>query len=83
MIKNVVIFTKNNCEWCVRVKKVLESIGVTFEERNIDEDYEALMGARARKFKTMPQVMIDQAWIGGCEDTVAHLRRLGYELQLE
>lgn len=80
---NVFIFTKNDCKWCVKVKEVFKSLDVTFEERNIDEDFEALMEARAQGFKTMPRVMIDQVWIGGHEDTIAHLRDQGYELQLE
>lgn len=37
-MENIIVYTKNDCPNCLHVKFALESAGVTYETRNIDED---------------------------------------------
>jgi glutaredoxin len=72
-MKKVVVFSKNNCPWCVKVKKLLNSFGVKFVELNIEENDTAADLAIAWQFKTMPQVIADDKFIGGYEATHLYL----------
>jgi glutaredoxin len=72
-MQTALIYTKNDCVWCTKVKTLLESKGLLYVVRNIDEDEAALMDAAT--FKTMPQVFIDGIHIGGYEATENHLAK--------
>jgi len=72
----VTVFSKNDCNWCTRVKDLLRSRGIDFTERNIEQDEDAFEAALERGFRTMPQVYIDDELIGGFEATEAHLKNL-------
>ncbi len=49
----LILYTKNNCKYCEKVKDAFLASNVTYEERNIEnEDY--LAEARAKGAMTMP-----------------------------
>ena len=65
--KEIVVWSKNNCAYCVSAKGLLKSKGLEFEERNIesgdwsrDQFFEANPGA-----KTLPQVWVNGSLVGG------------------
>lgn len=37
-MSNVIVYSKNNCPYCVQLKKYLNEQNVAFEERNIEEN---------------------------------------------
>ncbi|MBE6053724.1 MAG: glutaredoxin family protein [Clostridium sartagoforme] len=37
----VKVYSTNSCPWCVKAKNYLNSVGVTFEELNVQEDMAA------------------------------------------
>lgn len=49
----LILYTKDNCDHCVRVKKVFEERRVTYEERNIKES-EYLKEVQSHQARTMP-----------------------------
>lgn len=62
-----IIWSKDNCAFCVRAKQLLESKQIEYEERNIAEGkwtreqlLEAVPNAR-----TVPQIFIDNKHVGG------------------
>jgi glutaredoxin len=66
-IKNVVVWSKDHCPYCVNAKNLLDSKGIKYEERNIshgewtrEQLLEAVPNAR-----TVPQIFIDGVLIGG------------------
>ena len=66
----VEIYTKAFCPYCHRAKALLDRKGVAFEEIDI-----TLGGARrgemierAGGHSTVPQIFIDGAHVGGCDD---------------
>jgi glutaredoxin 3 len=69
----VEIYTKMMCPFCSRAKKLLADKGVTFEEYDITMGgpKRAEMLQRAGGRSTVPQIFVDDAHIGGCDDIVA------------
>ena len=62
-----VVWSKDNCTFCVQAKALLESKGIEFEERNISEGTwtkEQLLEA-VPTARTMPQIFVDDTHVGG------------------
>lgn len=75
---NVEIYTKPTCGFCHMAKRLLKSKNVSFAEVNImmQPKRRAEMIQRANGGSTVPQIFIDGAHIGGCDDLMA-LERAG------
>jgi glutaredoxin 3 len=69
-----IVWSKNQCPFCVQAKALLESKGIEFEERNVstswtkDQLLEAVPNAR-----TLPQIFLDDNYIGGFTELRRHL----------
>lgn len=69
-----IIWSKDNCTYCVQAKKLLEQKGIRFEERKIGDGYtkedllESVPNAR-----TVPQIFLDGELIGGFTELRAKL----------
>ena len=61
-----IVWSKNQCPYCVQAKALLESRGIEYEERNIQDcwDKEDLLGA-VPTARTLPQIFLDQELVGG------------------
>ena len=68
----VVVYTKENCPYCVMAKNLLSARSITFEEIRIDLDEskrdEML---RLSNRRTVPQIFINDQPIGGYDDLAA------------
>lgn len=70
-----VVWSKNNCGYCVRAKELLKKHGVDFGERNISEGMwttQQLLEI-APGVRTMPQIFMDSKHIGGFDDLDAYM----------
>ena len=70
-----IVYSKENCPYCYKVKQVLEMTGREFEVQTLDEDFTrqefyATFGTGS----TFPQVVCDNKKLGGCVDTIKFLR---------
>ena len=72
-MSNVVIYTKDYCPFCHSAKALLESKGVAFTEYDIAAQPELRdeMINKANGGSTVPQIFINDAHIGGCDDMMA------------
>jgi glutaredoxin len=74
MNKNAIVFTQNACQGCATVKSILGVAGYSIEEIKLDnvdakkKFFEHFPGAR-----TVPQVVINGAPIGGLDAVKAFL----------
>ncbi|MBI1362400.1 MAG: glutaredoxin 3 [Proteobacteria bacterium] len=73
MAADIVMYTKDYCPYCTRAKALLEQLGQTYTEIDLvkhptrkDE-----MVERAHGRTTVPQIFIDDAHVGGCDDLFA------------
>ncbi len=66
----VEIYTSPLCGFCYQAKSLLNNKGVDFDEVDIiaNPDRKPEMIARAMGRQTVPQIFINNAHIGGCDD---------------
>lgn len=70
---NIVIYTTRICPYCDRAKLLLTKKGVEFSEIDVSDD-DALretMTIKAGGRRTVPQIFINGAHVGGCDDLYA------------
>lgn len=75
---HITIYTTPTCPFCHRAKALLTSKNVTFEEIDVSRDFalREKMMERAHGRRTVPQIFIGDAHIGGSDD-LAELERAG------
>lgn len=75
---SIEIYTKSTCGFCHMAKRLLTSKGVSFAEVDIlvQPEKRAEMIGRANGGSTVPQIFIDGAHVGGCDDLMG-LERSG------
>lgn len=74
----VEIYTSKLCGFCHAAKRLLDSKGVEFDETDVgrDANKKGEMITRANGGRTVPQIFIDDAHVGGC-DELYELERSG------
>jgi len=67
------IYTTMLCPYCYQAKKLLSQHGAEFIEIDVmaDQDKRREMIQRAGGRRTVPQIFIDGAHVGGCDDLQA------------
>ena len=62
-----IVWSKDQCPYCIQAKALLDSKGIEYEERNImhgtytkEQLLEAVPTAR-----TLPQIFLDEEYVGG------------------
>ena len=72
-----VVWSKNQCPFCVQAKALLESKGIEYEERNVQENWtkEQLLEA-VPTARTLPQIFLDDKLIGGFTELRAHFQKV-------
>ena len=72
-----VVWSKNNCAICDRAKALLESKKISYEERNIEDEFSPWTSEDFFKAvpnaRTFPQIEIDGKMIGGYEMMMTHI----------
>lgn len=70
MSAKVVIYTTPTCPYCIRAKSLLDSKGVNYENIDLSKELPQvrtelteLTGSR-----TVPQIFINDQFVGGCDD---------------
>ena len=72
----ILIYSKENCVYCSKAKALVKRLGMTFEEKKLEEDFDGdpnkLIEHIGKKVRTMPQIKIDGELIGGYNQLVEH-----------
>ena len=74
------VYTKDDCPWCIKVKRVLNDCGIQYEELKLGLDYkrEELKALLPESLPlTVPQTFVYNKRIGGYEDLVEYLESNG------
>lgn len=74
------IYTKDDCPWCVKAKRLMKDMNLEYEELKLGVDYEreelkALLPETLPL--TVPQIFVYTRRIGGYEDLVDYLESSG------
>jgi glutaredoxin 3 len=72
MAKHIQVYTWANCPYCIRAKNLLNGKGLPFEEINLDgKDKEVAELREKTGQRTIPQIFIDDKFIGGFSELAA------------
>ena len=55
----MILYTKNNCAQCRFTKLHMANMGVTYEERNVDDNEAYMQEALDTGYKSMPIVVVN------------------------
>jgi glutaredoxin 3 len=69
----VEVYTTRSCPYCVRVKRLLETRGIAYDEIDVsvDQALREQVIERSGGRRTVPQVFIDGTAIGGYDEIAA------------
>lgn len=71
-MKEIIVYSKEVCPYCVRAKSLLQRKGAVFTEIKIsDEETKNEMIKKSGGRMTVPQIFIGELHIGGCDDLYA------------
>jgi glutaredoxin 3 len=70
-----IVWSKNACPFCVQAKALLESKGIEYEERNVQNGWtkEQLLEA-VPTARTLPQIFLNDNYVGGFTELRKHLQ---------
>ena len=72
---NFVIYSKQNCPYCHKIKTVLELTGSSFVVYTLEDDFtKEEFYSEFGEGSTFPQVICDTKKLGGCVDTIKFLK---------
>jgi glutaredoxin 3 len=69
---NIIIYSKDNCSYCRMAKDFFDARQIAYTEIRVDLDSEKLEEMlRLSQRRTVPQIVINDQFIGGYDDLVA------------
>lgn len=72
------IYTREGCDYCDKLKLVLDSFKIKYKQYKLDEDFNrSTFYSMFSESSTFPQVMIDGVSIGGYTETIEYLTAIG------
>ena len=79
----VLIYSSSLCGYCYQAKTLLKKKNITFQEIDVDEDFNKRkeMIAKSNGRTSVPQIFFGDIHIGGCDD-LFNLDRIG-KLEVE
>lgn len=76
-MRDVIVYTTETCSFCTRVKMLLRSQAIDFQEINLAGDPEGVIAlAEKTGMMTLPQVTVGGILVGGYDET-AHAASTG------
>jgi len=77
----ITVYSKNNCVFCTKAKTLLKNLGLEYEEKSFEKDFDSdpskLIEDIGKNVRTMPQIKIDGELIGGYNQLVEHFADKG------
>jgi glutaredoxin 3 len=72
-MREVKIYTTRVCAYCVAAKRLLDQVGLTYEEIGLDDKPELRQKISAENghYRTVPMIFVDGQFIGGFTDLQA------------
>lgn len=74
-ITQIILYTKNNCGYCVKAKSLLKDLGLTYTEKKFENfnNVEELFEDIGKQVRSMPQIKIKGELIGGYNQLIEYL----------
>ena len=77
---DIIIYTKDNCSWCVKAKELMNNLHLSYDEKKLGTDYtrdelREMLGEHLPL--TVPQIYVRGKRIGGYEDFADYCETTG------
>ena len=69
----VKIYGKKNCPQCEQAKALLKSKSLGYEYIDLGSNIEAMQEAKAKGWRSLPQVTINDCHVGGYKELAAYI----------
>ena len=78
-IKDITVYTKQNCVYCVKAKSLLKGLGLTFTEKKLEEfeSVDSMIKDIGKKVRAMPQIKVDGELVGGYNQLIEYFNNKG------
>ena len=77
----ITIYSKNNCQFCTKAKHLIKTLGLEYEEKSLEKDFDSdpskMMEDIGKPVRTMPQIKINGELIGGYNQLIEHFADKG------
>ena len=79
VIKDITVYTKQNCVYCVKAKSLLKGLGLTYTEKKLEEfkSVDEMIKDIGKKVRAMPQIKIDGELVGGYNQLIEYFNNKG------
>ena len=79
VIKDITVYTKQNCVYCVKAKSLLKGLGLTWTEKKLEEfsSVDEMIKDIGKKVRAMPQIKIDGELVGGYNQLIEYFNNKG------
>ena len=70
----IIVFSKNNCQYCTKAKSLLDSLNVEFDEVKLEDfsNVQDFIDEIGKQVRTMPQIKIDGDLVGGYHQLIEY-----------
>ena len=74
-ISQIILYSKDNCVYCVKAKSLLNNLGLTYIEKKFKDfkNIEALFEDAGKQVRSMPQIKVNGNLIGGYNQLIEYL----------
>ena len=71
---NIIVYTKDNCPFCVKAKALIKGLGLEYEEKKMEsfDSVDAMLKDIGKKVMSMPQIKIDGKLVGGYNQLIEY-----------
>ena len=77
----IVIYSKNNCQFCTKAKHLVKTLGLEYAEKSLEKDFGSdpvkLVEDIGKQVRTMPQIKIDDKLVGGYNQLIEYFADKG------
>ena len=77
----IVIYSKNNCQFCTKAKHLVKTLGLEYVEKSLEKDFDSnpikLVEDIGKQVRTMPQIKIDGKLVGGYNQLIEYFADKG------
>ena len=71
----VVIYTTRICPYCIAAKRLLDQLGIPYEEHDVSDPAARREVVARTRWRTVPVILIDDKLVGGFQELHAAYRR--------
>jgi len=78
-ISDIIIYSKDNCGYCVKAKSMLEKLGLDYREKKLEsfDSIDELKKDIGSSVRSLPQIKINGELIGGYNQLIEYLNDKG------